>query len=206
MEQVTEPTSQFPSVFEQSCFTLTGALAGASTFPIEYGWRSLFTKDKPSVSSIIRSPAVYRGAVRFSVFDHAKTRLNHAPVPYYAVAGLAGAAGGFSEVLVQSLLQRSRPTVSGLGSQSTRLFLCFGTYTCLSTTYSDTAVPKPFWRCWLMGAAAGAVGSSVVGVLEGARGRFLLTTVIPKGAITIGTVIAVQVTSCAALLDSIRHS
>lgn len=57
-----------------------------------------------------------------------------------------------------------------------------------------------------MGAAAGAVGSSVVGVLEGARGRFLLTTVIPKGAITIGTVIAVQVTSCAALLDSIRHS
>jgi hypothetical protein len=54
-----------------------------------------------------------------------------------------------------------------------------------------------------MGATAGATGSAVVAALEGARGKALWVRAIPRGAATIGTVIAVHVTSCAALLETV---
>lgn len=51
-----------------------------------------------------------------------------------------------------------------------------------------------------MGAAAGGVGSGIIAIAEGVRGRALWRGAVPKGMISIGTVIAVQVTSCGWML------
>ena len=56
-----------------------------------------------------------------------------------------------------------------------------------------------------MGAVAGGLGSgTVANRMEGVTGRALRPTAVPKGALVIGTVIAVQVTSCAALLQRLK--
>ena len=150
------------------------------------------------------TPPVLRAGVRFWTFDQTRHILAPFHLPVSLVGGLGGAAGGFNEVLLHSLLQsRKLPAAAALGAQTLRLFLCFGTFTFLSTTFSDTLPPKPFWKCWMMGATAGATGSAVVAALEGARGRALWGHAIPRGAAIIGTVIAVHVTSCAALLEKV---
>jgi len=111
------------------------------------------------------------------------------------------------EVLVQFVVDRRRIGAldyRAAGSQALKLFLCFGTYTFLSTSLSEELPPKPFPICWAMGAVAGGVGSGIVGALvDGARGRMLWTGVVPRGAVMIGTVISVQVTSCAAILPAV---
>lgn len=90
--------------------------------------------------------------------------------------------GGFSEVLFQALvMQRRLPRAGELASQSGRLFLCFGSYTYLATTFSDQLPPKPFWKCWLLGAAAGAFGNTIIAAAEGARGSQLWRLTLPKG-------------------------
>jgi hypothetical protein len=48
-----------------------------------------------------------------------------------------------------------------------------------------------------MGATAGFVGSTITAAVEGARNRALLSAAL-RGTLVIGTVISVQVTSCAA--------
>ena len=56
-----------------------------------------------------------------------------------------------------------------------------------------------------MGAVAGGLGSGIVANrMEGVTGRALWVTAVPKGALVIGTVIAVQVTSCATLLQRLK--
>jgi len=71
----------------------------------------------------------------------------------------------------------------------------------LSATFAGEELPpRPFWFCWLLGAAAGGFGSGVVARAEGVRGRSLWRRAVPKGALVVGTVIAVQVTSCADLV------
>lgn len=52
-----------------------------------------------------------------------------------------------------------------------------------------------------MGAAAGEFGS---GIVAGAQGSAAFRAAVPKDAVSIGTVIAVQVSSCARVLDSSR--
>lgn len=104
-------------------------------------------------------------------------------------------------MLFHTLLQGKRPSAWALGSQSLRLFWCFGTYNFLASTFSERLPPKPFPLCWCMGATAGALGNGIVAALEGARGRALWLGAVPKGAVTIGTVISVQATSCAALRE-----
>ena len=98
------------------------------------------------------------------------------------------------------------PPLSALGTQPAKLFFCFGTYTYLSTTLSPRELPpEPFPYCWAMGAAAGGLGSGIVASrMESIRGRALWAAAVPKGALVIGTVIAVQVTSCAALLQRLK--
>lgn len=54
-----------------------------------------------------------------------------------------------------------------------------------------------------MGVTAGAVGSGIVVALQGVGGRRLWAAAVPRGAVTIGTVIAVQVTSCDMLLRAL---
>lgn len=195
-EQVRPGSFGLPSPTRQLCFFSSGCLAGFASLPMAF---------LPNVPSLMTAtPPVLRAGVRFWTFDQTRHFLApfHLPVPL--VGGLGGAAGGFNEVLLHSLvLSRSLPAATALGAQTLRLFLCFGTFTFLSTTFSQTLPPKPFWKCWLMGATAGATGSAVVAALEGARGRALWGHAIPRGAATIGTVIAVHVTSCAALLQKV---
>ncbi|KAI4747130.1 hypothetical protein E4T50_02518 [Aureobasidium sp. EXF-12298] len=160
--------------------------------------------EEPVPSLMTATPPVLRAGVRFWTFDQTRHLLASFHLPVSLVGGLGGAAGGFNEVLLHSLVQsRKLPAVTALSAQTLRLFLCFGTFTFLSTSFSDTLPPKPFWKCWIMGATAGATGSAVVAALEGARGKALWGHAIPRGAATIGTVIAVHVTSCAALLDKV---
>ncbi|GAB7348022.1 hypothetical protein MBLNU459_g6062t1 [Dothideomycetes sp. NU459] len=199
-------SSQVPSLPRQACYFATGSLAGAVALLPDLAWTSLVLKTPTSVLPFFRThaPAVlFRAGTRFWTFDHVRSRLSSSPLPVWVVNALGGASGGFSEVLFHSLLQRRRPSAWALGSQSLRLFCCFGTYTFLSTTLSEQLPPKPFPWCWCMGAVAGALGNTIAGAVDGVRGRALWLGAAPKGALTIGTVISVQATSCAALREAV---
>ncbi len=201
------PLSRIPSATRQASYLATGCLAGATTPLVELAWSSIVLKHPQSTLSFLRSHApapVFRAGVRFWTFDIVRKQLSQTPLPVWVAGGLGGAAGGFNEVLFHSLFLRQRPALTALASQSLKLFFCFGTYTFLSTHLSEALPPKPFPWCWCMGATAGAVGSGIVARLEGVRGRELWLRAVPKGALTIGTVIAVQVTSCAALLQRVE--
>ena len=190
-----------PTPASQATFFVTGCLAGASTIPIERVWPRPNPLTAPPAFAATARPLIYRGGIRFWVFDLARYRVEPLPVPVAVKGGVSGAVGGFAEVLAQAVVQQRRPTVKSLAHQTAKLFFCFGTYTYLSTTLSpEQQPPKPFWKCWLMGAVAGGLGSGIVAGAEGIRGSALWRSAIPKGAIMIGTVIAVQVTSCAAML------
>ena len=193
---------RLPTPASQATFLLTGCLAGASTIPIELVWPRQNRLSAPLVFGATARALICRGGIRFWVFDLARYRVEPFQVPVAVKGGVSGAFGGFVEVLAQAVVQRSRPSARSLASQTAKLFFCFGTYTYLSTTLSPgQQPPKPFWKCWLMGAVAGAFGSGIVAGAEGVRGNTLWKSAIPKGAITIGTVIAVQVTSCAAMIS-----
>jgi hypothetical protein len=118
------------------------------------------------------------------------------------IGGVSGAAGGFAEVCAESLILGKRPASRALMSQSAKMFFCFGTYTYLSRVASpDGSPPRPFALCWVLGAVAGGFGIGIVTRVEGVRGVALWKAAVPKGAMVIGTVISVHVTSCRRLLD-----
>lgn len=212
-----------PDLTTQSAYFLTGGFAGLCTLPIEYTFQSISASKALRPVPFLRThipSGLYRPAIRFWVFSLARSVLQqnipahvqtigtaHPPLTTHihtaVIGGVSGACGGFSEVFVQSLLvHRNVPTFSALLNQSSKLFLCFGTYTFVSTRYSATSPPRPFWKCWVMGATAGAVGSAVMAGVEGLRGTRALMTAAGKGACLIGTVISVQVTSCHWVLES----
>ena len=192
---------RIPTFASQATFFVTGCLAGASTIPIERVWPLPNPLSAPSAFRATAGPPIYRGGIRFWVFDLTRYRAEPLPVPVAVKGGVSGAVGGFAEVLAQAVAQRRRPSARSLANQTAKLFFCFGTYTYLSTTLSpEQQPPKPFWKCWLMGAVAGGLGNGIVAGVEGVRGSALWRSAIPKGAVIIGTVIAVQVTSCAAML------
>jgi hypothetical protein len=195
-----------PSLSRQATFFVTGALAGAASLPVDAAFVSL-SQGSGRVSGIrhIRSnlaPILARTGIRFSSFDHVRTYTSHfLQLPTTLCGALGGAAGGFIEVILHSLVSNRRlPPLNAALSQSGKLFFCFGTYTYLSTTLSRELPPRPFWKCWLMGATAGFVGSTITAAIEGARNRALLLAA-GRGSLVIGTVISVQVTSCAAGLS-----
>lgn len=195
-----------PSPARQASYFATGALAGLSTIPIEILWQRRYTT--PHVSPLTFATThgatlAGRAGVRFWVFDIVKNALENpttSSLPVWTRGGLGGAAGGFAEVCAEGLVKVSVPTGRALAAQSTKLLFCFGTYTYLSTTLSEELPPRPFWWCWLMGATAGGVGSGIVARAEGVTGGRLWRTAVPKGALVVGTIIAVQVTSCADLV------
>ena len=189
-----------PPPSSQATFFLTGALAGATTVPIESLWHRLIHKAPGRLPLLAWTP-IYRGGVRFWAFDLARYRVERLPIPVAIKGGLSGAAGGLAEICAQSLFDKKLPDVASLTNQSAKLFFCFGTYTLLSTTLSPKQLPpKPFWYCWLLGATAGGLGSGIIARTEGVTGSALWKGAIPKGALTTGTVIAVQVTTCAVFL------
>lgn len=124
------------------------------------------------------------------------------------------------EVFVQHIIKerssQKLPDWRTLAEQSARLTLCFGAYTALANGWKErkqekeqvhVELPaKPFWKCWGMGAAAGAFGSAVMwcvkeGVPDGSRRWKMLGAATGKGALVVGTVISVQVTSCRWVMD-----
>ena len=190
-----------PTPASQATFFVTGCLAGASTIPIERVWPRPNHLSAPAAFGATARPLIYRGGIRFWVFDLARYRVEPLPIPVAVKGGVSSAVGGFAEVLAQAVVHRRRPSLAGLANQTAKLFFCFGTYTYLSTRLSpEQQPPKTFWKCWLMGAMAGGLGSGIVASAEGIRGSALWRSAIPKGAVMIGTVIAVQVTGCAAML------
>jgi len=198
--------SLVPSLPRQATFFLTGALAGAASLPVDAAFASLsHNPGHVSGSRHIRSnltAVLARTGIRFFSFDHVRTYSSHyLQLPTTLCGALGGAAGGFNEVVLHSLASnRSLPPLNAALSQSGKLFMCFGTYTYLSTTLSRELPPRPFWKCWLMGATAGFMGSTVTAAIEGARRKALLMAGL-RGTLVIGTVISVQVTSCAAGLS-----
>jgi hypothetical protein len=201
---------QLPSISRQATFFATGALAGAASLPVETVFLSLAQKNDYAASiKHIRSsivPILARTGVRFLSFDHVRTYTSHfLQLPTTLCGALGGAAGGLNEVMLHSLVsKRQLPPLNAALSQSGKLFFCFGTYTYLSTHLSRELPPRPFWKCWLMGATAGSVGSAIVATIEGARGRYLMTATL-RGSLVIGTVISAQVTTCAAGLRGLER-
>lgn len=197
-----------PSVPRQATFFATGILSGAASLPVETALLSLAQKHDYTASvRHIRSsfaPVLARTGVRFVSFDHVRTYSSHfLQLPTVLCGALGGAAGGLNEVILHSLVSNRRlPPLQAAASQSGKLFLCFGTYTYLSTTLSRELPPRPFWKCWLMGATAGSVGSAIMAAVEGARGRSLIMATL-RGSLVIGTVISVQVTTCEAGLRAL---
>lgn len=192
-----------PSLSRQATFFATGALAGAASLPVEAAYISL-AQESNHIAGIkhIRSsiaPVLARTGIRFLSFDHVRNYSSHyLQLPATLCGALGGAAGGLNEVVLHSVVSRRRlPPLHATLSQSGKLFLCFGTYTYLSTSLSRELPPRPFWKCWIMGATAGCVGSAITAAIEGANGKALLSASL-RGALVIGTVISVQVTSCAA--------
>ena len=195
-------TIPLPSVPRQATFFVTGVLAGAASLPVETAFLSFVQKqDYTAGIRHLRSsfaPVLARTGVRFLSFDHVRTYSSHfLHLPTVLCGALGGAAGGLNEVILHSLVSNRRlPPLQAAASQSGKLLLCFGTYTYLSTTLSRELPPRPFWKCWLMGATAGSVGSAITAAVDGARGRSLLMATL-RGSLVIGTVISVQVTTCA---------
>lgn len=202
-------TLQLPSASRQVTFFATGILAGAASLPVETAFLSL-AQNHDYTASIkhIRTnfaPVLARTGIRFLSFDHVRTYSSHfLQLPTVLCGALGGAAGGLNEVILHSLVSSRRlPPLTAALSQSGKLFVCFGTYTSLSTNLSRELPPKPFWKCWLMGATAGCVGSAITAAVEGARGRSLMLATM-RGTLVIGTVISVQVTTCAAGLRALH--
>ena len=191
-----------PPLSNQATFFLTGSLAAAAAIPIEPLFKILVQRVPPPIWPHVWTP-IYSSGIRFWIFDLARSQVEPLPIPTAFKGGLSGAAGGLAEICVQSLVKYQRPDVTSMMSQSMKLFCCFGTYTFLSTRLSpDELPPKPFWRCWLMGATAGGLGSGILARIQGVKGSALWKGAVPKGALTIGTVISVQVTTCAELLQN----
>jgi hypothetical protein len=215
--QQLRPSRNFPA--RQSVFFVSGCLAGIATLPVEsiYARLSSSSRLTPLSSHLPKAvPAattIFRAGTRFVVFDIARTILDrNLPSPRYSnpkfrtsiIGGLSGASGGFAEVLISSLLstQPRLPTSSALAAQSSRLFFCFGTYTFISNMYmKDYGLPpRPFPVALAMGATAGGIGIAIAAAIEGARGSLLRSSAL-KGALVIGTVISVHVTTCANMLE-----
>jgi hypothetical protein len=118
------------------------------------------------------------------------------------VGGLAETlqAGAFSAISTKSTTPlQIRNIGPSLLSHGATLFLCFGGYTLLSTSFYEKQ-PPPIPTTFLLGAIAGAFGVPTVaciknGSLNGLRG--LAAT----GFVRVGTVIGVQVSSAPRMLD-----
>ena len=186
------PRSLLPTLPRQASYAATGLLGGLATVPVDWSITRFLPgppSPRPSFPAFTRSHAPTlgsRAAVRFWGFDVAKSHLAPTGMPVWVTGGLAGAAGGLAEVLAHSAVQRRRPGLGEATAQASRLFLCFGGYTYLSTRFHGHDLPpRPFAWCWLLGATAGFVGVGTVAAVEGARGRGLVGAAV-KGAGVVG--------------------
>ncbi|ANB15257.1 hypothetical protein AWJ20_2883 [Sugiyamaella lignohabitans] len=194
-----------PSFSHQMLFASAGITAGLASLPIEAISRRI-SNPEFKVSTFAKQhtlPHLSRMFVRFWTFDITYSETQKMPIPIWMKASLAGASGGFTELATYSLLyERQKPSlqlVKNLANYSSRMLIGFATFSYLATRKGDPFPPKPFWYCWCLGATAGGVASSVMGAVEGFRGRNLASHVF-KSMFLIGTVISVQVTSATELI------
>lgn len=184
-----------PTLHRSTIYIVTGSFAGACTIPVS----ALLAR---STSVPILSP-ILRTAPRFWTFDVTRNILPSS-LPAPLIGGLSGAAGGAVEVVSHALVaNKLLPSFHALASHSGRLFLGFGTFTGLSRYVSEEFPPRLFAFCWVLGAVAGAVGTGV-GTWVERRGRVGVRELVRAtgvGAAVVGTVISVQVMSCAAVLE-----
>lgn len=194
----------------QVLFLSTGALSGlCSSTAISLSTFRLL--------SYTHLPAFLAAAYRFWAFDLARGTLERAGVSDIALrGGLAGAVGGLTETLLMrvgtamrsSSLAPLRPHTLARAAleQSSLLFLCFGSYTYLSTRLSpDRQPPTPLAYCFALGAAAGAFGVATLTAVKTRSARMAIRA-IPIGALRVGTVISVQVTSAAWGLEKLEKA
>lgn len=214
-----------PPLSRQRIFFFTGAIAGICSATADFAYDQIAactrgTPARPS-SALIQSmiPHTIRPAIRFWGFDIARTVILPERLSAGLKGGLAGAVGGFLEMALanaHTALTSSKRLSMEVALRTTllhscKLFLCFGSYTYLANTYSERLPPTPFSYCLFLGGLAGAFGTFVLTPLEMLSAakvqlspRKVLQTAMtraPRGAVGVGTVIAVQVTSSAWLLE-----
>jgi hypothetical protein len=178
---MSDRTSIRPS--REAIFFATGSFAGVCSATADFGFdmASSVLRDRPArpFSALLRSmiPHVVRPGIRFWGFDIAKSTFLPQEMPVSLRGGLAGAFGGFIEMGSASLYNLlhtkktiNRPTLSAAAKMTTlhssKLFLCFGSYTYFANTYSDRLPPRPFTYCLLLGAMAGALGTTLISPVE----------------------------------------
>lgn len=123
--------------------------------------------------------------------------------------GASGCIGGLAETLQAGVLSavstrsteplRIRTIGPNLLSHGGTLFLCFGGYTFLSTTFYEKQ-PPPVPATFLLGALAGAFGVPTAAAVKN-RSLKGFGSMAATGFVKVGTVIGVQVSSAPRLLD-----
>lgn len=200
-------SSYIPSLASQGIYATTGLFAGACVLPIEVLWGRFIASSRGTILQNAKSHAsslIGRTAVRFWIFDHAKNQFERPgarDLPTWVKGGISGATGGFAEICAQSLVKLKPPSTTALLGQTGRTFFGFATFTQLWAYTKEREMSRSFGFCWLVSMVAGTVSSGIMSRAEGAKGAALLLNAWPKGALMTGTTIAVQVTSCASILE-----
>lgn len=128
-------------------------------------------------------------------------------------------AGGLAEALQSSILASISTLRNGSHKASTfqpghlasnmfwhgsTLFLCFGGYTLLTTTFSGSHQPPPAPLCFLLGGLAGAFGVPMVHILRSRSSTGLAVPAL-NGFVRVGTVIGCQVISSHRMLQYLER-
>lgn len=208
----------------------TGLLAGMAALPFEYSFsrwslRSLGSEATLRLNStFLKNVApgfIAKSGVRFFAFGQfkhirdVKREMGTNTWPKWVDSAVSGAAAGLVETVIANRVTKPLsgfPPIRHLVQQPARLFMCFGTFGYLSTTFSSPLSREKGMKAWeddrwkraLSAMFAGGLGTAVTSAAEGLRGKQLWFSAIPKGAFVIGTVIFVQVESSTVLLERFR--
>lgn len=203
--------SEAPLFERQVIYWTTGAAAGIGALLSSSGAASLSPSVFPASSvnsSTIRHAAAGAG-MRFLAFDLCRDATKDCVTTPALRGGIAGCVGGLAETLQGALVQAASsrsstplsPSVLGpnLLWHGSTLFLCFGGYTLLSTSYQEKQPPSPFMTFFL-GALAGSVGVPTVNAIKN-RSLSGVMKQSAGGFVKVGTVIGLQVQASARLLE-----
>lgn len=208
-------SSPTPPLFErQIVYWTTGAAAGVGALLASATASNISSSVFPAAlvnASTVRHAAAGAG-MRFLAFDLCRDATKDKISAPALRGGIAGCVGGLAETLQGAFLQAVsgktssplRPSVLGpnLLWHGSTLFLCFGGYTFLSTTYQDKQPPSPFMTFFL-GAIAGSIGVPTVNAIK-TRSLAGFAKNSAGGSVKVGTVIGLQVQASARLLAYIE--
>lgn len=210
---MSSPTTA-PLFERQLVYWTTGAAAGVGALLASSTASNISSAVFPAAlvnPSTIRHAAAGAG-MRFLAFDLCRDATKEKISTPALRGGIAGCVGGLAETMQGALLQAAsgktatplRPAVLGpnLFWHGSTLFLCFGGYTFLSTSYQDKQPPSPFMTFFL-GSLAGAVGVPTVNAIK-TRSLAGFAKNSAGGFVKVGTVIGLQVQASARLLAYIE--